>query len=287
MNLDHLSMALGSLGPAFKNHLWQSTAFSLLAALLALCLRKNYARTRYWIWLAASIKYLIPFSILVSIGSTLASSRQPVAAATTVYNLVYVVSQPFASASTPDPVVVAAKTTSLQGSTWIQMYPILLAAIWVIGFLAVLTAWCVYWRRMSLAIHTAITAGEGPELSALQCLERSGIVNTPIRLLLSDSTLGPGIYGIARPILIWPSRILQRLNEAQIQSILAHEVCHGRSRDNLTATIHMLVEAVFWFHPLVWWLGSRLELERERACDEYVLEFTNAPQIYAESILRV
>src|SRR5258708_13444311 len=50
------------------NHLWQSTLFAGLAALLALALRKNRARTRYWLWMAASLKFLIPFSLLVGIG---------------------------------------------------------------------------------------------------------------------------------------------------------------------------------------------------------------------------
>jgi uncharacterized protein (TIGR03435 family) len=49
----------------------------------------------------------------------------------------------------------------------------------------------------------------------------------------------------------------------------------------------MLVEALFWFHPLVWWLGTRLVEERERACDEEVLDLGSERQIYAESILKV
>ena len=51
--------------------------------------------------------------------------------------------------------------------------------------------------------------------------------------------------------------------------------------------LHMLVEALFWFHPLVWWLGARLVDERERACDEEVLRLGSDPQIYAESILKI
>ena len=48
----------------------------------------------------------------------------------------------------------------------------------------------------------------------------------------------------------------------------------------------MIVEAVFWFHPLVWWISARLMEERERACDEGVLELGSEPQVYAESILK-
>jgi uncharacterized protein (TIGR03435 family) len=64
-------------------------------------------------------------------------------------------------------------------------------------------------------------------------------------------------------------------------------MCHVRRRDNLTAFIHMLVEAIFWFHPLVWWVGRRLEEERERACDEEVMLLCTEPHVYAESILKV
>ncbi len=49
----------------------------------------------------------------------------------------------------------------------------------------------------------------------------------------------------------------------------------------------MLVEAAFWFHPLVWWIGARLVEERERACDEAVLSLGSEPQVYAEAILNV
>src|SRR5580704_5668075 len=50
------------------NHLWQSTLFAAGAGLLTLALRKNRAQTRYWLWVAASVKFLIPFSLLVDVG---------------------------------------------------------------------------------------------------------------------------------------------------------------------------------------------------------------------------
>ncbi len=60
-----------------------------------------------------------------------------------------------------------------------------------------------------------------------------------------------------------------------------------RRRDNLTAALHMLVEAIFWFWPPVWWLGTCLVAERERACDEAVLASGSDPAVYAESVLKV
>src|SRR5262249_3347860 len=86
--------------------------------------------------------------------------------------------------------------------------------------------------------------------------------------------------------LLWPAGISDRLADAQLEAIVAHEVCHVRRRDNLAAAIHMAVEALFWFHPLVWWLGARLVDERENACDEPVLLIGGEPPAYAESILK-
>jgi uncharacterized protein (TIGR03435 family) len=88
-------------------------------------------------------------------------------------------------------------------------------------------------------------------------------------------------------VLLLPQGIGERLSEEELGSIVAHEMCHVRRRDNLTAAIHMVVEALFWFHPLVWWIGARLVEERERACDEEVLRMGKAPEVYAESILKV
>jgi uncharacterized protein (TIGR03435 family) len=66
-----------------------------------------------------------------------------------------------------------------------------------------------------------------------------------------------------------------------------HELSHVRRRDNLTAALHMMVTALFWFHPLIWWIGLRLVDERERACDEHVLRWGGGSETYAESILKV
>jgi beta-lactamase regulating signal transducer with metallopeptidase domain len=105
-------------------------------------------------------------------------------------------------------------------------------------------------------------------------------------MLLSPASLEPGIFGIVRPVLLWPAGISERLQDAHVEAIVAHELWHVRRRDNLAAALHMVVEAVFWFHPLVWWLGARLADERERACDEEVLALGSERQVYAESILK-
>jgi uncharacterized protein (TIGR03435 family) len=87
--------------------------------------------------------------------------------------------------------------------------------------------------------------------------------------------------------LLLPAGLAEHLTDAEVDAIIGHEVCHVRRRDNLAAAVHMAVEAVFWFHPLVWWIGTRLVDERERACDEEVLRMGCEPETYCEGILKI
>ena len=72
---EYLYPTWNAIGATLGNHLWQSTLFAIVAGLLTLTLRNNPARFRYWLWLAASAKFLIPFSLLVGVGSHLAWSH--------------------------------------------------------------------------------------------------------------------------------------------------------------------------------------------------------------------
>jgi len=272
-----------SIAPGLANHLWQSTVVVLAAGLLTLFLRRHHARARYWLWLAASLKFLVPFSLLVGIGRYLSWSRPaPTQTQIFLYSAVEEIAQPFAAATALP--AHAAATPII--AVWTYLQPGLLV-VWLCGFVAVVLMWLMRWRRISAAMKSAQPLSEGREVGALRRIERMGGIRKPIGFLLSRGSLEPGIFGIARPVLLWPEGISPHLGDAHLEAVLAHEVWHVRRRDNLYAALHMLVEAVFWFYPLVWWLGARLVSERERACDEEVVELGSDRHIYAESILKV
>jgi len=280
----YLSEMWSAIAPALGNHLWQSTLCAVLAGLLTLLLRKNHARTRYWLWLAASAKFLIPFSLLVSVGSHLAWSRGSAGTKAGLYFAIEEVSQPF---TYPMVSVNPRVTFSTLSLTPLHLIPALLTATWLCGFVLILLVWCARWRRVSSAVRQAAQLREGREVEALRRLERAGGLQKRIEILVSPASLEPGIFGIARPVLLWPDGISDHLDDRHLEAVLAHEVWHVRRRDNLFAEIHMAAEALFWFHPLIWWLGARLVEERERACDEEVVELGTEREIYAESILKV
>jgi bla regulator protein blaR1 len=254
---------------AIADHVWQSTLFAAAAAMLSLSLRKNQARVRYRVWLAASLKFLIPFSLLTSLGQHLATLPGSPGTQAGFSFVMQRVSQPFQ------------QTPHLRTPLFA-----FLAVLWLGGFVTTAVLCWLRWQRVAVVKRNAIPVSQGREVYALRHLERLGRIRRPITFLLSPDRREPGILGIVRPVLLWPAEISGRLQDAHLKAILAHEVQHVRRRDNLTATLHMIVEAIFWFHPLVWWLGARLVEERERACDEEVLELGSSPQIYAESILK-
>ena len=292
-----------SFGRLAANHLWQSTGFAAVAVLLALALRANHARARYWLWLAASVKFLVPFSALAAIGGTLGRWLAPAAPVSRVPFAIAQIVQPFA------PIQDAAAPVTASASAP-SILPAMLLAVWLCGFIAVLLYGWARWRRVAAAVRSSTPLTEGRELEALRRIRKkaggpTNGVGTPARptvaprrfgwggppglpsVVSSTAKLEPGVFGIFRPVLWLPAGIGDRLDDAEMEAILAHELCHVRRRDNLLAAIHMLVEALFWFHPLVWWLGARLEEERERACDEEVVRMGGEPQVYAESILKV
>ena len=281
MTGEYFSSLWTAIAPGVANHLWQSTLFAIAAGLLTLLLREHNARARHWLWLAASLKFLVPFSLLVSIGSQL--SPEPAASDRPVYFAIEEISQPFSQLGVR---VTPAHAPSITSSILLQLTQAM-GALWLAGFLAVLALWCVRWRRISAATKHAVPLQEGREVEVLRRMERVGGIRRPLAMLLSRTSLEPGIFGIARPVLVWPEGISKHLDDQHLEAILAHEVWHVRRRDNLFAALHMLVESVFWFYPLVWWLGTRLIDERERACDEEVVALGKDRQIYAESILKV
>src|SRR6516162_10114103 len=88
-------MIPANLSPV-ANHLWQSTLFAAAACLLTLALRKNHAGVRYRLWLAASVKFLIPFALLVGAGSQFAWRTSPAMGPSPVFRTMDQISQPFA-----------------------------------------------------------------------------------------------------------------------------------------------------------------------------------------------
>ena len=162
---EYLSAMWSAIAPAVGNHLWQSTLFAGTAGLLTLPLRKNHARARYWLWLAASVKFLIPFSLLVGIGSHLAWSRNLTGTKAGLYFAMGEVGTPFTQ---PTMSMISPPTPSIVSASLIRLLPALLAAAVASDIVAVLFVWHARWKRIASAIRGAAPLLEGREVEALR-----------------------------------------------------------------------------------------------------------------------
>jgi len=251
---------------ALLNHLWQSTLFAATAGLVTLFLQGNAARVRFWVWFAASVKFLLPFAWITALGGLLLPPRA--APMPAMLDGLAPAAEPFLMpAANAHALASVAAAPAVASFDW----TLVLFAIWGLGTLAIALRWLSRWIKLR-----AVLAQAGAVTS---------IGGTSVRR--APAGLEPGLFGIWRPVILLPEDIDTRLSPAELEAVLLHEACHRDHRDNLLAAVHMLVEALFWFHPLVWWLGARLNHERERACDEAVLAAGQAPEVYAESILKV
>jgi bla regulator protein BlaR1 len=133
-----------SLSP-IANHLWQSTLFAGAAGFLTLILRKNPARVRHWIWVAASLKFLVPFSLLVALGSNLGWRTAPVSTPSVFSTVAAQVSEPF-----PEPVV---SPSPLPTAPRTNRLPLILRMAWTVGFAGIACAWWIRWRRVTAVIR--------------------------------------------------------------------------------------------------------------------------------------
>ncbi len=240
---------------AIADHLWQSTCFGLAAWLLALCVRQDSARVRYWVWFAASLKFLVPLAAFTWVGNHIIVQLHDRPA---LLPIVQQITAPLGRG-----------TISIEGVG--QTTEHLLVAIWMIGSLAVLLHWVLAWARSRMLVWASAPCD----------------IDTPVDVRCSDHVAAPAVVGIINPVVLVPRFALSSLTPAQIRSVIAHEAWHIRRRDNLAAAVQASVQILFWFHPLVWWIGAKLVAEREYACDEGVVEDGHDPLGYAATLLQI
>lgn len=105
-------------------------------------------------------------------------------------------------------------------------------------------------------------------------------------LLTSSLCAAPVTVGFLHPKLILPSQ-WERWPKAQLDAVLTHESEHARRRHPLIQWFALLNRALFWFHPLAWWLEHHLSTLAEESCDSVVLTQGHDPRAYSEYLIDI
>lgn len=159
---------------------------------------------------------------------------------------------------------------------------------WLLGAALLATVMLIRFLRCWRTIRRAGVVN-APELDALleQLCGELG-VKRRVRLLVTQSRMGPAVIGLLRPTILLPAAIAECRTRAELEPILAHELIHIRRGDLWVGLLQLLASIVWWFHPLVWLTGRRLKFEMEQCCDEEVLaELACDPRRYAAGLLEI
>jgi beta-lactamase regulating signal transducer with metallopeptidase domain/uncharacterized GH25 family protein len=121
----------------------------------------------------------------------------------------------------------------------------------------------------------------------LAAAQRAVGLTRRVRLAVTDQLTSPAVVGVLVPTLVLPLSLTTTLAPEQIRYILLHELAHIRRGDYFANLFQLLVEALLFFNPAVWWVSRQVRLEREACCDALAIGLSGEPADYARTLVRV
>jgi beta-lactamase regulating signal transducer with metallopeptidase domain len=155
------------------------------------------------------------------------------------------------------------------------------AALAAVGLARVVTG---LWHLWTIRRRCTVTDPASLHPSLVRTLEEFRSVRA-VEICTSDELTVPTAVGLFKPAVVFPSGAMRELSETELSTVMLHELAHLRRWDDWTNLAQKVLRALFFFHPAVWWVESRLSLEREMACDDIVLAQTTDPRAYAECLV--
>ncbi len=112
-------------------------------------------------------------------------------------------------------------------------------------------------------------------------------IGSHISVYLSAKVDIPMVVGFIKPVILLPVAMLSSLTTDQVEVIILHELYHIRRKDHFINALQCLLEILFFYHPASWLISRQLRQEREKRVDEWVVQQTNKPLIYAEALINL
>jgi len=242
-----------AIGWALLSTLWQGLAIGFVAALSLRMARSQSARWRYAICSA----------------SLLACVALP------LWQVLAAVVWPDVDLPAPGP----AAAWQLQLASHLQA----IVAAWSLGaalMLARLAAGLAWVGQLRAA---ALPAPPRWQAAADALALRLGAPRKLV-LLSVERLATPLTVGWWRPVVLVPAALLAGMPAPLLEALLAHEIAHVARRDYLVNLIQACIEALLFFHPVVWWLSARLRAERELVADELAATVIGDPPRLARAL---
>ena len=165
-------------------------------------------------------------------------------------------------------------------------WPEILFAVWFAVFVLLLTRVVRDYVHVRALRKRAWPAAEEANLRFERC-RRHGQIGSKPRLLVASEIFSPLAAGFRHPVVILPERLIKEISGAELENVLLHELAHFARRDNWSNLLARLAACAVVLHPVAAWALSRIEREREAACDDWAVAISGSAREYAATLARL
>lgn len=165
-------------------------------------------------------------------------------------------------------------------------FPGWLMLVWVLGACLIFTRLVIGTASVRRIARSAERVTDPSRLSMARSISRRLGLSREVDLLVSERISMPLTFGAFRSVVLLPAEAML-WDDERLQIVLLHELAHVKRKDCLTQLTAHLSCALHWFNPLIWIALRELRIERERACDDYVLHTGTKASDYASHLLDI
>lgn len=141
---------------------------------------------------------------------------------------------------------------------WSWLVSVMIASLW---------QWGRYFIFLRWINSRCIEESERVQGMLIELVERLKI-RRKIRVKILADSVGPAIVGLFAPTILLPKVIVEKLSDAELRALIAHELIHVRRGDLVWSLLQMIVNCLWWFHPVARWLNQRISDVSELCCDQ-------------------
>ncbi|NNE16585.1 MAG: M56 family metallopeptidase [Saprospiraceae bacterium] len=170
--------------------------------------------------------------------------------------------------------------------SFMDTYLFAIVNAWLIGsllFLLKFTSGYVYLKR----IIKDASASNKVLNKSLDKFRSKFDINRKIEIKESNKISTPLVMGYIKPIILFPLGLVNQLTIEEVNAIIAHEVAHIKRHDYLFNILQIATETIFYYHPAIWYISSRIRLERENCCDDLAIQHTGNSVSYAKTLIKL
>ncbi len=256
---------------------WQGFVVALVAAGVLFLLRRRASYGRYWAGISA---------LLLQVGASIATFAlyyQPRVLQAALPHVSHF-TQPLITKGSQ---VMITLPWYKQTLWFLQSHLETIVLFWVIGASVLLLRLAGSWVYVQQLKAEGIRLTESRIQEMFRRIAATLNIKATVHLFESVRVSTPVVIGFIRPVVLLPVGLATGLSTKQIEAILAHELAHVKRYDYLINLLQSLIEVVYFFHPALWWVSSRVRIEREHCCDDIAIQVCGDKLAFARALAEV